>query len=609
MSPIRRVLVVAATGLSVTLSFLVSAPSRSQDSPKTNVNAIPLRAAGGGKVTLQGYGQRPLRAVVFMGLTCPAANGYVPVLNRLQQRYEARGLQVLGVFAQPTETLEAIAGHHKEYALSFPSLRDDNQRFADALGAVVTPEAFLLDATGKVLYRGRIDAAYPDRPIGAEKGVGDLEQAVMDHLAGLPVKTAKTRAIGCAIARPREASPTSLTFHRDIAPILQRRCQSCHREGQSAPFSLLDYAQVRVRAAAIRDAVDSATMPPWGAEAGFGDFDDSRRLPASEKSALLRWIDGGTPEGNATDAPPPRRWRKGWELGKPDRVLTAAESYTVEPDGDDEFRAYVVPTGLNGDQEVIGMDLEPSNPRAVHHIMAWIDTTGEARQKDAADPEPGWAADPNGIGVEGASILGLWTPGNSARFLPKAVGRLLPAGADIVLQVHYHPVGKPQVDRPRIALYFARQPSRYFGHMFAMGGEFPPIPAGAPAHRVRLTHRFMGDFHLTSIQPHMHRLGKELHASVVHPDGKRTELVWVKKWDFRWQESYRYRRAVFIPAGSKLEIDAVFDNSAQNPRNFNRPPKDIGSGNATTQEMASVILEGVSADASYLHFTSQPEEN
>jgi hypothetical protein len=560
-------------------------------------------------VTLHGFTQRPLRAVVFMGLTCPAANGYVPVLNRLQQRYGARGLQVLGVFPQPSESGEAVERHHREFAMEFPSFRDENQRLADALGAVVTPEAFLLDAAGTILYRGRIDAAYPDRPIGADKGLGDLEQAVFDHLAGLPVKTPKTRAVGCGIERVRGVSSKALTFHRDIAPIMQRRCQSCHREGQSAPFTLLTYGEVRERAAAIRSAVEAAAMPPWGAEVGYGDFEDSRRLTSAEKSTLLRWIDAGTPEGNASDAPPARRWRKGWALGKPDLVLTAPESFTVEADGEDEFRAYVLPATMLGDREVIGIDMEPSNPRAVHHIMAWIDTTGEARKRDAADPEPGWAADPNGIGVEGASIMGLWNPGISARFLPKGVGRTLPAGADLVLQVHYHPAGKPQVDRPRIALYFGREPCRYSGLMFPMGGEFAPIPAGDPAHRVRLTHRFMGDFLLTSIQPHMHRLGAALRATVIHPDGTRVDLVWVKRWDFRWQESYRYRRPVFIPAGSKLEIEAIFDNSEQNPRNFKHPPRDIASGNSTTQEMASVILEGVSADASYRTFTSQPESN
>jgi hypothetical protein len=348
-------------------------------------------------------------------------------------------------------------------------------------------------------------------------------------------------------------------------------------------------------------------MPPWGAEPGYGDFADCRRLKSVEKTKILRWIDAGTPEGRASDAPAPRTWRKGWELGKPDLVLTASESYTVDAEGDDEFRAYVIPTGLLEGKEVVGLDMEPSNPRAVHHVMAWIDFTGQARKLDAADPEPGWAADPNGIGVEGASILGLWSPGKTAQFLPKDVARLLPAGADLVLQVHYHPAGKPQIDRPRIALYFGRRPSRFYGLMFVMGGGFPPIPAGAAAHKVRLMHRFPGDFELTSIQPHMHRLGKELRATLTRPDGTRSDLVWVKHWDFRWQESYRYRRAIHIPAGSKLEIGAVFDNSEQNPRKFNRPPRDISPGNSTSQEMASVILEGVSADATYLTFTSAPE--
>ncbi len=603
----RRLLVVAATGVSVALSVLLSGPSRSQNKAKAEVNSIPLRGAGGRIVTLPSFTDRPVRVVVFMGLTCPAANGYVPLLNRLQLRYAARGLQVLGVFAQPSETTEAIERHHREFALQFPSLRDDNQRLADVLGAVVTPQAFLIDAAGAVHYRGRIDSSYPIRPVGADKGVGDLEQAIVDHLSGVPVKTSKTTAVGCSISRRAEVSSTALTFHRDILPILQRRCQTCHREGQSAPFSLATFSGVRERAGGIRSAVEAATMPPWKAEAGYGDFADCRRLTGIEKSTLLRWIDAGTPEGNAADAPPARIWRKGWELGKPDLILTASEGYTVDADGEDEFRAYVIPTGLLEDKEVVGIDMDPSNPRAVHHVMAWIDPTGNARKLDAADPEPGWAVDPNGIGFEGAGILGLWNPGKSAQFLPKDVARQLPGGADLVLQVHYHPTGKPQIDRPRIALYFGRRPSRFYGHMFAMGGEFPPIPASASAHKVRLVHRFPGDFHLTSIQPHMHLLGKEMRATLTRPDGTRSDLVWVKHWDFRWQESYRYRRAVFIPAGSKLEIDAVFDNSDQNPRNFNRPPRDIPSGNSTNEEMASVILEGVSADATYLTFTTQPE--
>ncbi|MFN3652744.1 MAG: ascorbate-dependent monooxygenase [Armatimonadota bacterium] len=383
------------------------------------------------------------------------------------------------------------------------------------------------------------------------------------------------------------------TYYRDVAPILQSRCEGCHRPGQVAPFSLLTYDQAKRWGTEIKALTGNRQMPPWLAAPDHGDFADSRRMPDAEIATLAAWVDGGMPAGNRKDAPKPKVWTDGWMLGEPDLVLEPSEEYEVAAHGDDEFRVFVLPANLPEDKQVVAIDFRPGNARVVHHVVSFVDTSGQGRKLDAADPGPGYSSGPGGIKIPAARIQGVWAPGNLPRFLPAGVGRPLPKGADVVIQMHYHKTGKVEKDRTRVGLYFAKEPVRQEARTFILGSLNIDIPPGAARHEVRGVNKLPADVRVLSIMPHMHLLGQEMKVTAKLPDGTRKELVWIPRWDYRWQDSYRYREPLLLPKGTEVELVAYYDNTTDNPLNPSDPPRRVRFGEQTTDEMAFAILEAV----------------
>lgn len=531
--------------------------------------------------------------LVFVGTECPISNNYAEALSHLAATYAPRGVQFLAVNSNREESFQAVAEHAREYRYGFPVVKDETQALANSVQARVTPEAFVLDARRVVRYRGRIDNQYANRLTQRRSITShDLQAALDSVLAGRPVPVSETEAFGCAILRPEKAGATArVTYHRDVEPILQERCQSCHRPGQVAPFTLLSYADARKWCAEIKQFTGSRQMPPWKAEPGHGDFLASRRLSDTEVRTLSEWVDTGAVEGSAKDAPAPRQWTDGWMLGKPDLVLTMPEAYHVAATGADDFRCFVLPTGLTEDREVTAVEIRPGNPRVVHHVLNFIDLSGKGRELDAKDPLPGYSSGPGGIGFFPSGSMGGWAPGNMPRYLPDGVGRHLPKGSDIVAQIHYHKTGKPETDRTSIGLYFARKPVTKQVRVLPLtnlGINLPPGEAHIP---VTASMTVAADAHALTITPHMHLLGNELKVTATFPDGQKQDLVWVKNWDYRWQDSYTYREAVPLPKGTRLDLTAYYDNSTANPLNPNNPPKRVTFGEQTTDEMCFAFIE------------------
>jgi hypothetical protein len=429
-------------------------------------------------------------------------------------------------------------------------------------------------------------------------------------------------------------------YYKDIAPILQEHCQDCHRPGQVAPFALLSYEQARKRADDLVTVTSAHTMPPWPASTNVGGpFRDQRVLSGAEVEALRAWAEADTPEGDPKDAPPPRQFASDWPLGEPDLIVTMGEPYRLDASGDDAFRVFVMPTDLPEDRWVRAVDFRPGNRRVVHHIIATFDTSGQARRRDAEDPGPGYTSVGGfGPGVPTHGLLPIWTPGSHPRPTPEDSGYLLPKGADVLIQVHYHKSGKAEEDASSVGFYFADRPRAkrvQTGFVFpnlsmeqasqamqraeaARGKGARPsldelmrdvlvIPAGEVRHEVKATTRnggvmnrpFQRDVLLTAVMPHMHWLGKDFTLTAVLPDEAQTRIPLIKidRWNFNWQGTYAFAEPIRLPKGSWFEMEAHFDNSAANPANPSKPPKVVRWGNQTEDEMCIGIFEFVPADA------------
>jgi mono/diheme cytochrome c family protein len=385
-------------------------------------------------------------------------------------------------------------------------------------------------------------------------------------------------------AAPDAGRASPVTYTKQVAPILWKNCAGCHRPGEVGPFPLLTYKDAAKRASFLKDVVAERKMPPWHAEPGFGEFHDARRLDDREIALIARWADSGAPEGDPRDLPPPPKFSEGWQLGEPDVVLKLPEPFQVPASGRDVFRCFVIPTGVARSRTVAAVEFRPGNRRVVHHALLFLDAGGKARGKDAADPGPGYASF-GGVGFPPSGSLGGWAPGAMPRPLPDGVGRLLPKNADLVLQVHYHPSGKPESDQSAVGIYFTKTPTSKILVTVPIINIWLHLPAGDPHRKVTARTTVPTDVHAIGITPHMHWLGKEMRVTATLPDGTTRPVIWVKDWDFNWQGNYQYEKPLALPKGTRLDLEAYYDNSDANPRNPNHPPKDVYFGEQTTDEM------------------------
>jgi mono/diheme cytochrome c family protein len=402
------------------------------------------------------------------------------------------------------------------------------------------------------------------------------------------------------------AGQQPVTYTKDVLPILQERCQQCHRPGEVGPFSLMTYKQAVNRAEDIKPLTQSRRMPPWKPIAGVAFFNE-RKLTDKEIATLASWVDSGMPEGNPSDAPPPRKFVDGWQLGTPDLVLTVPEEMTVDASGDDLFRCFVLPTNLTEDKYVVAMEVRPGNNKVVHHTLNFIDHTGQARKLEQEeqshvkkanekDHGPGYTV-AMGVGFLPQGTLGGWAPGQLARTLPEGTGYPLTKGSDVVIQVHYHRTGKVEKDRTSLGLYFAKKPvSRPFKGM-VIRGNFFMIPAANPHFRVQGGIEIDQDCRLYSVMPHMHKLGREIAVTITPPSGEASTLVAIKDWDYNWQETYLLKQPIDIKKGTKVRVEAFYDNSSSNPNSPAQGRRPVFFGEQTTDEMCFVFLGATSDSA------------
>lgn len=507
--------------------------------------------------------------LVFLGTECPLAKLYAPRLAQLHEQFAAESVAFVGVCANKQDSMTELTAFVERHGIRFPVLKDVGNRLADELGATRLTEVYLLDSQRVVRYHGRIDDQYG---VGFSRDQAtrmDLVEALQEVLAGREVSVAETEASGCHIGRVKEIVPHGdVTYTRDIAAILNRRCVECHRPGEIAPFSLAEYEDVVGWEDTIMEVIEDRRMPPWFANPAHGDFRNDARLGEEEKQLLFTWLENGMPEGDPNDLPDPPRFAEGWRMPEPDQVVFATdEPFQVPAEGVVDYQYFVVDPGWTEDRYVAAAECRPGNSAVVHHIIAYL--LGPGEEPDA----------------KRRSMLVGYAPGSPPTVLPDGVAMHVPAGSRLLMEMHYTPNGSTQTDHSYVGFKFAAEKDvkRRLQGRAAINTKFR-IPPRTSNYEVSAEYVARQDELLLDLTPHMHLRGKAFRYEAIYPDGTEEVLLDVPAYDFNWQLTYELAEPKTLPAGTKILCTAHFDNSEGNLVNPD-PDSEIGWGQQSWNEM------------------------
>jgi hypothetical protein len=453
------------------------------------------------------------------------------------------------------------------------------------------------------------------------------------------VGLASTR-LGAQAPAAKSAAPT---FSKDVAPIFYKNCTNCHRPGEIAPMSLLTYQDARPWAKSIATNVSKGTMPPWHADPAHGEFVNDRRLPDADRDTIVKWVNAGAPEGNATDLPAAPSYATEWMIGQPDAIFSMQEDYPVPADGTVAYQYFSIPTNTTEDKWIQALEVRAGDPKVLHHVIVYAappappaSATPPAPPAGAAEPPPAQRPAPLFSFAEGTTnipagqtggpplppeqrkapgpndrpaprrmgpAIGGFAPGQFVRVYQDGSAMRLPAGTTLIFQMHYTPAGKETTDRTRIGVKFAKsKPATEvrFGSLVNGGLHIPP---DAPDQRVDAEMTVNQDITLWSMLPHTHVRGKRWIYDVTYPDGRKDTILSVPKYDFNWQTDYVFKQPLKLPKGSKLHATAWYDNSTANKSNPDHT-KDVWWGDQTWEEMMYTGLT-FSIDAAQTTTTAQ----
>ena len=370
--------------------------------------------------------------------------------------------------------------------------------------------------------------------------------------------------------RPATRSGASVTYAKDVAPLLHAKCISCHRPGEVAPMALRTYDEVRPWARSIRQKVSTRQMPPWFADPAHGSFSNDARLTNQQIDTIVTWVDAGAPRGNPADEPHVPALPEGWQLGEPDYIITLP-AIDVPAEGKDIFPTPNITIDIPDDRWIRALEIRPSNREVTHHSVLFL-------------------AGAN-VGQSGfIDVLGVWAVGTNATEYPDGVGRWIRKGQQLRTNLHYHPNGKPAVDQTRVGLYFGKGDLKKEVASAVAGDIAFRIPAGAKNHEMRALFPIDQDINIVSYFPHMHFRGKDMTLTALMPDGRRQTLLSVPAYDFNWQLYYYPTTPVPIPRGAIIEAVAHYDNSADNKNNPD-PTRDVTFGEQSNDEMMFGVFD------------------
>jgi len=534
------------------------------------VENFVLKDFRGQSHSLADYKDKNVVVVAFLGTECPLVKLYGPRLAEMQRRYADKGVQFLGINANRQDTMTEIAAYARVHQIAFPILKDLNNRLADRIGASRTPEMFVLDRDRVIRYHGRIDDQYG---VGySRKSASHLfvQSAIDELLAGKAVSKAETGVVGCFIGRVHtpEAS-AKVTYSQQVSRILNKRCVACHRQGEIAPFAMTNYQEVSGWADTIAEVVRNRRMPPWFADPKFGHFHNDRSMPDDEKEILYQWSAAGAPEGDPKELPEPPKFVEGWQVPRdPEQVCyMAKKSYSVQAEGTVPYQYFAVDPGFKDNKWIRAIEARPGNRAVVHHIIVFAQPKGNRDDRQR-------------------QFLVGYAPGASAAVLPAGMAKFVPAGYELLFQMHYTTNGSVQEDCSKVGIVFAdpKQVTHLVRTTQAINQTFS-IPPGADDFPVEArSFAWNFDMDLVELFPHMHLRGRSFRYEVQYPDGKSEILLDIPRYDFGWQLTYQLTAFKHLPKGSVIHCTARYDNSENNLSNPD-PKATVRWGDQTWDEM------------------------
>jgi len=397
-----------------------------------------------------------------------------------------------------------------------------------------------------------------------------------------------------ASAAADSAAEKRVTFNKDVAPVVFRTCAPCHHPGEAAPFSLLTYGDAKSHARQIADLTEKRVMPPWLPEPGEGNFTGDLHLSENEISLFRKWVAGGMVEGEASDLPPAPRFNPGWQLGKPDLILHADASYEVPSSGSDVYWNFIFRPKVATTRWIKAIEIHPGERRLVHHANLIVDRSQSARRQEKS---PGSGFPGMELQIESESFdpdghFFFWKPGTILQPEPHDMALRLDPGNDLILNTHLQPSGKSEKIQPTIGIYLTDEPATKFPLLLQLENDrLLDIPAGEKNFVVGDEFTLPVPVSLLAIYPHAHYLGRDMLAVAKLPGGETKTLIHIPRWDLNWQAVFTYVTPVDLPAGARISMRYLYDNSADNPANPSVPPKRVVAGNRSSDEMAHLWLQ------------------
>ncbi|QDS93545.1 hypothetical protein FF011L_23150 [Roseimaritima multifibrata] len=572
-------------------------PVSNPASPSVTLESFPARTVNGDPIEWQ-----PNRPIVlcFLGTECPLARLYAPRLQRLADQFEDSGFQFLGVDSNRQDSPAEIQAYQQETKILFPLIKDVDQRLAKLFGAVRTPQVFVLSGDLNVVYQGRIDDQYEPGLRRAKPTKHELHDALVALDMGQPIAVPETEGVGCLITyhrsdRHRSTDGKGPTYWTDVAPLLNKHCVECHREGEIGPMALIDYDEVAGWADMTLEVIENGRMPPWHADPRFGEFVGARRVPDADRQIIADWIEAGMPEGIRNDADiaqdASNHSSENEQSNQPIREQAASAApwhltslpdeqwemrsrpFSVPADGVIEYQYFVVDPGWTTDRWVTAAQVIPGDSTVVHHAIVFV-------------------RPPDGSGMSGVGWLGGYVPGQRTRKLPSGYARRVQAGSKLVFQMHYTPNGTATTDLSKMGVWYAsdQEVEYQVSTRLVIDHEFE-IPPRNPAFEVPMQlSGFSPGSELLSVTPHMHLRGRSFRMDVQTKSNENQTLLSVPEYDFNWQHTYQFVSPLQLDEIERLEMSVQFDNSAGNPNNP-APDEYVTWGDQTWEEMSLAYLD------------------